>query len=208
MFALSERDLDKNILGCGDGPASFNCIANVDGKKIMSVDSIYQLGKKQIEERIRETFHIVIEQTKENRDKFIWTTIKNVDELGKIRLSAMETFLNDYEAGKSEGRYLCAKLPNLPFPDGQCDLSLSSHFLFLHSENLSLDFHFKAINEMLRVSAEARIFPLLDVNSIRSQYVNEIVNEFSRMGYCAEESEVNYEFQKGGNRMLKIFRNK
>lgn len=90
-------------------------------------------------------------------------------------MAAMKNFLNDFEVGKRDKRYVYAGLPVLPFADHQFDLSLSSHFLFLYNDNLSLEFHLQAINEMLRVSKEVRIFPsLLDVNAIRSLYVNEV----------------------------------
>lgn len=208
MFNLNESDLDKYILGCGDGPASFNCIMKQMGKKIISIDPIYQLTKDEISKRIDETYQNVINQTKQNLDKFIWTKIKDIEELGKIRMMAMGKFLEDYDVGKAEKRYIVAELPNLPFEDDQFDLSLSSHFLFLYSNNLSLEFHIQSINEMLRVSKEVRIFPLLDVYGKRSPYVDAVIGRFIEIGYDVEEVKVDYEFQKGGNAMLKIIKNK
>ena len=206
MFDLNERDLGKSILGCGDGPASFNCIMNKNGRKVTSVDIIYQFTAAEIEQRINETFDIVITQTRNNSDKFIWTKIKDINELGSIRLSAMKEFLNDYEKGKTEGRYIFAEMPGLPFNDNNFDLALSSHFLFLHSDNLSLDFHLKSIAEMLRTAKEVRIFPLLDVNGNESPYVETVMNVYKEKGYSAERSKVDYEFQIGGNKMLVIKR--
>lgn len=204
MFNLTQADLEKYILGCGDGPASFNSTMKQKGKKVISVDPIYQFSAKDIEKRIEATYYNVIKQTKKNQDQFIWTKIKNVEHLGEIRMAAMKEFLADYDLGKSEERYVFAQLPNLPFKDKQFDLSLSSHFLFLYSDNLSWEFHVKSINEMLRISREVRIFPLLDVNTRRSAYVDNIINMYIEMGYYVEEVKVNYEFQKGGNTMLKI----
>ncbi len=40
MFALSERDLVGRILGCGDGPASFNAEATAEGHSVISCDPI------------------------------------------------------------------------------------------------------------------------------------------------------------------------
>jgi hypothetical protein len=204
MFSLTEADLNKSILGCGDGPAGFNSAMNRNGKKMVSVDPIYQLTANEIEKRIDETCQTVISQTKLNQDKFIWTTIKNVEELAEIRMTAMKEFLSDYEIGRNEKRYVYAELPVLPFSNNQFDLALSSHFLFLYSDNLSLDFHIQAINEILRVSGEVRIFPLLDVNAIRSPYVEKVIEYYSNMNYSVNELKVNYEFQKGGNTMLRI----
>jgi hypothetical protein len=204
MFDLKDSDLNKSILGCGDGPASFNFRMNKNNKKVISVDIIYQFTKAEIEQRINETFKVVIEQTGNNVDKFIWTNFKDVDELGRIRLDAMKDFLNDYDKGKTEGRYIFAEMPELPFNNKSFDLALSSHFHFLHSDNLSLDFHLQSIAEMLRVAKEVRIFPLLDVNGNESPYVETVMNEYEKKGYSAEKVKVDYEFQKGGNKMLVI----
>ena len=35
MFALSDADLDGRLLGCGDGPASFNAVATRRGAKVI-----------------------------------------------------------------------------------------------------------------------------------------------------------------------------
>jgi hypothetical protein len=204
MFNLKESEINKSIIGCGDGPASFNCTMNKNGKKVVSVDIIYQFTATEIERRIIETFEVVIDQTRNNKDKFIWTKIKDINELGRIRLSAMNDFLQDYERGKAENRYLFAELPVLPFNNNHFDLALSSHFLFLHSDNLSLDFHLQSVNEMLRVAKEVRIFPLLGVNAKESPYVEPVIDYFSRKGYSAERVKVDYEFQIGGNKMLEI----
>jgi hypothetical protein len=141
MFNLTELDLNKNILGCGDGPASFNSTMKQKGKKVVSIDPIYQFTKEEILTRINETYQNVMNQTIRNRDKFIWTSIKDVEALGKIRMTAMEQFLADYDCGRNEKRYIYAELPALPFEDKQFDLSLSSHFLFLYT----FVFHIRAI---------------------------------------------------------------
>ena len=79
---------------------------------------------------------------------------------------------------------------------------MSSHFLFLYTDNLTYEFHFKAIKEMLRVSNEARIFPLLDVNAKKSPFVQKTISDFQEKEI--EIRKVNYEFQIGGNELLII----
>ena len=105
--------LRKRILGCGDGPASFNSYITKNGGKAVSIDPIYQMKKEEIADRISETYEIVIEQTRNNIDKFNWTNIRSVDELGEIRMKAMKDFLLDFEGGKEEGRYIHAELPRI-----------------------------------------------------------------------------------------------
>ncbi len=204
MFNLSQSDLDKKILGCGDGPASFNFELTQKGGQVVSIDPIYQMSKVEIENRISETYDDVINQTSKNREKFVWKNIKSVEELGEIRISSMRKFLDDFECGLRENRYISLEMPNLPFSDNQFDLSLSSHFLFLYSDNLNYDFHLKSIREMLRVSGEVRIFPIMDLNANISPYVDDIQNELKRDGVESEIIRVNYEFQRNGNEMLRL----
>ena len=40
MFALSDADLGLTIVGCGDGPASFNAEATALGATVISCDPI------------------------------------------------------------------------------------------------------------------------------------------------------------------------
>ncbi len=202
MFDLTTEDLSKKILGCGDGPASFNSHCNRNGGDVISVDPIYEMTRQEIEQRIQETYDTVLSQTKENTDLFKWDRIKSVEALGDVRMKAMLDFLDSFEAGLETGTYLAGSLPNLPFSDKQFDISLSSHFLFLYTQNLSYSFHVEAIEEMLRVSGQARIFPLLDVNGKTSSYLNDVINHFNH--YSLEIRTVDYEFQIGGNKLLVI----
>ena len=204
MFSLTSEDINLKILDCGGGPSSFNAEANKRGKTVISIDPIYNLSADVIEMRINETYDDVINQTRVNADKFIWHNISSVEELGRIRMAAIKQFLNDFEQGKIERRYISAELPSLPFNDKEFDIALSSHFLFLYSSNLSLDFHRKAINEMVRVAREIRIFPLVSVNADPSPYVEHIKKELKNKGYKIAIEKVDYEFQKGGNEMFKI----
>jgi hypothetical protein len=207
MFDLSEDELELHILGCGDGPASFNAEMHQRGRRVLSCDPIYQFSAQQIERRIAETYHLVLEQAQQNVDTFIWTTIGSLQELGRVRMCAMQRFLADYEQGKKEGRYLAASLPQLPFRERRFDLALCSHFLFLYSNWLSLDFHRAAIEEMCRVATEVRVFPLLDLEGNVSPHVKTVVQELRWAGCSVEIRRVPYEFQRGGDEMLKVWSN-
>ena len=202
MFDLQPADLGKKIIGCGDGPASFNAVANQNGGHVISVDPIYVLTKAEIEKRIEETYQTVISQTERNQEKFRWDQIRSVEALGQIRMEAMQVFLASYEAGKADQVYIPGTLPVLPFEDAAFELALCSHFLFLYSENLSYTFHVEAIQEMLRIAKEVRIFPLLDVNAQRSSHLDGVLAAFQ--GKKIEIRKVNYEFQIGGNEVLII----
>jgi hypothetical protein len=205
MFDLTASELSLRILGCGDGPASFNVECNQRGGQVTSIDPLYYFSLDAIEKRIGETYEEVMRQTHANQDKYIWDTISSPDDLGRIRMEAMQCFLASYEKGRVQGRYIPGELPYLPFAAQTFDLALSSHFLFLYTDNLAFDFHINAIREMLRVAQEVRIFPLLDVNAQASRYLNGVLETFRQ--YDPEICTVNYEFQRGGNKMLRIRNN-
>jgi hypothetical protein len=145
-----------------------------------------------------------MEQTRKNKNEFVWNHISSVEELGRVRMEAMKDFLYDYPAGRKEGRYIDASLPSLPFKDGAFDIALCSHFLFLYSEHLSEDFHIQSIKEICRVSSETRIFPLLELCAKKSRHLESIADRLGKDGLAVTIEKVPYEFQKGGNEMMKI----
>ena len=204
MFALSDEDLKKRFLDCGSGPASFNCILTRRGGSIISVDPIYRFDSSCIRRRIDETYEQIMEQTRKNKEEFIWRDIPSIEALGRVRMAAMSEFLSDFDAGIKEGRYADASLPHLRFKDGDFDIALCSHFLFLYSEQLSEDFHLHSIEELCRVSSEARIFPLLELGARRSRHLEAVIARLQDDGFEALLERVPYEFQEGGNEMLRI----
>lgn len=204
MFALSEQDiLAKKIISFGDGPASFNAEATKKGARIISVDPIYKFSVKELTDRISETKDIILEQARKNEQNYHWTKIRDLTELENLRMFAMNLFLDDFEQGFSEGRYISGKLPGrMDFPNNTFDIGLSSHFLLLYSE-LGLNFHIQAIQEMLRVCREIRIFPICDLNSNKTDLLNEIIDYFGNT-YHLEIIRSSYEFQKNANEMLAL----
>ena len=161
----------------------------------------------QIEGRVEENYDTLISQVKQNSDNFVWDFFSDPAHCGRFRLETMRKFLDDFEVGKKQGRYLPESLPTLNFTDCQFDLALCSHLLFLYSVQLSFDFHRDSIQELCRVSQEVRIFPLLTLNCERSPYVAPIQSHFSEAGFTVDICRVPYEFQKGGNEMMRIHRN-
>ena len=43
-----------------------------------------------------------MQQMRENMDNYVWTNIKNLDELENVRMFAMRLFLSDYEQKKKK----------------------------------------------------------------------------------------------------------
>jgi hypothetical protein len=210
MFALTDADLAGTILGCGDGPASFNAEATALGHRVVSCDPIYGFSAGDIERRVEECRDTVISQVKRHMDGFVWDYFRDPDHLGECRLAAMRQFLADFELGKREDRYIAASLPKLPFQDNQFSLAVVSHLLFLYSEQLDLNFHLAAVEELLRVADELRVFPMLDLERRWSRHVGPVRDHLERAGFEVQVVAVEYEFQRAedhaGNRMMRARR--
>lgn len=204
MFELTDTHLSKRILGCGDGPSSFNAEASESGATVVSVDPIYAFSRAEIQSRIEATYAQILEQTRKNLETFVWERFKSVDELGQARMQAMNRFLDDYDKGRNDGRYRVAELPRLPFAEREFELALCSHFLFLYSQQLGEQFHIDSVLELCRVATEVRVFPLLNLAGEPAPAVAKVVETLESKGIQAEIVTVGYEFQRGGNTMLRI----
>jgi len=64
ILALTDAELGLRIIGCGDGPASFNAEATRRGTRVVSCDPIYQYDVEQIRSRIESTYSQILEQTR------------------------------------------------------------------------------------------------------------------------------------------------
>ena len=204
MFDLSDDDLSGRILGCADGPASFNAEAAARGISVVSCDPIYAFDAGQIERRVVECHDDLIAQVEKRRDLFVWTEFGSPQGIGRHRLAVMRKFLADYQSGKSAGRFVAGALPALPFENGAFDLALVSHFLFLYSDRLDSEFHTAGVRELLRVAREIRIFPLTTLEAKRSGHVGAVLEFAHSRGWAAEVCQVPYEFQRGANEMLRV----
>ncbi len=207
MFALGESDLDRRIIGCGDGPAAFNAEMTRRGKRVVSVDPLYRFAADEIRQRIHEVCDQMVEGARSKADAFNWTDFGSPEELGRRRMEIMQTFLADFPTGRLQGRYIEAALPRLPFRPCEFELALCSHLLFTYSRLLSEDDHVAAIGEMCRVAGEARIFPILDMfDGGRSRHVDGVIGRLRDTGFAVALERVPYEFQRGGNEMLRVVR--
>ena len=67
-------------------------------------------------------------------------------------------------------------------------------------------FHLAALREMCRVAADVRVFPLIALDGQRSAHVDPCVAGLREAGYEVSIESVAYEFQRGGDQMLRIRR--
>lgn len=204
MFHLTSDELNLAILDCGGGPASFNAQMTSQGGKVISCDPIYQFSADEIAGRIQETYQTVIAGVKANCNNYIWHNIESPEQMGKIRMEAMNQFLEDFPLGLQQGRYALDELPSLSFSDRQFDLALCSHLLFTYSDHLSMEFHLSSIKELCRVAKKVRIYPLLNISGEESSLLLPVLQKLQQDGYKTEIKQVDYEFQKGGNKLLSV----
>ena len=204
MFSLTEEDLAGTILGCGDGPASFNAEATTRGCRVSSCDPIYALGGDVIRRRFDECAGPLMAQVRATPEHYVWTFHRDADGLLRNRRGAMDRFLDDYASPAARGRYVAAALPALPFANGAFDLAVVSHLLFLYSGLLDLPVHERSIREQCRVAREVRIFPLVSLDCAPSPHVEPIVAALTCSGFEVEMRVVDYEFVRWANRMMRI----
>lgn len=206
MFGLTPDELKLAILDCAGGPASFNGEMYCQGYNVVSCDPVYQFTVNEMRSRIEDIYQTVIDGARANWDRFVWQDIQSPEHMGQLRMAAMCKFLDDFPLGIQQGRYVTDELPVLSFDRSQFDLALCSHFLFTYSEQLGADFHLASILEMCRVAKEVRVFPLLvNFSGEKSPWLQPVMHELQQRGYRVELRQVNYEFQKGGNQLLRIW---
>jgi len=204
FFLLSEEDLSKRILGCSDGPASFNAELTKRGADVTSIDPIYKFSSQQLKHRIAEAYAEVMPQMHLNQDNYIWKSIPSVERLGQLRSGSMNTFIADFDEGKNQGRYLDEALPNLNIDDNAYDLALCSHYLFLYSKQLNLMLHLSSLKELARVAKEVRVYPLTTLKGDESPHLAPVMSLLNVAGYRTSLVDVSYEFQKGATQMLVV----
>ena len=206
MFGLTARDLSVGVLDCGGGPASFTAELSASGMRAVSVDPIYLLSGSEIWERFKATVTPMLAQVRATPEDWIWTYHRDPDDLLANRRAAIEKFLADYDDGLREHRYIVGELPSLPLDSGSFGLAVCSHLLFLYSDLLSEAFHIQSTLELCRVAHEVRLFPLLTLQREPSPYLAPVRVALESEGLISEVVSVDYELQRGGNQMLRIYR--
>src|SRR5271166_3142883 len=81
MFRLGSDDLRGRILGCGDGPASFNAEMTAAGHFVVSVDPIYFCSGSEIGAKFEASSEKVIGQVRATLGKWNWDYHRDPDGL-------------------------------------------------------------------------------------------------------------------------------
>lgn len=206
MFVLGGEDLGRRLLGVGDGPASFNAEWSAAGGDVVSVDPVYVHPGPAIASRFDDAASVVHAMVAREHHRFLWNDIASPDEMVARRRRALDGFLAHYRHPESAGRYVAGSVPILPFRADSFDLVLCSHLLFLYSHVLDAAMHEAALRDMLRVAPELRVFPLLDMDGMRSAHLGPVTCALEASGHRVAIERVPYEFQRGACEMLRVLR--
>ena len=207
FFDLKLEDLkDKKVLDCPSGASSFVSTLKQNDIDVIGVDLLYEFDIESIETQGYKTIEKIYQDTSW-MDVYKMDFYKSKENHRNHRENALKAFVNDF----NKKDYIFAKLPNLPFENKEFDLALSSHLLFVYDNMLDYEFHKNSILEMLRVSKEVRIFPLVDFKNSKvleeknfSPFVYKILEELK--DFKCEIVKVDFEFQPKANYYLKILK--
>jgi hypothetical protein len=208
MFELDENRLRKGpVLDCASGPASFAAEANQAGFFVTACDVLYDLSSGQLLAKGIKDIEHVFDKFDGAEHLYTWKHYKDKEKIMTLRQKSLKIFTQDFESGCSQGLYVQAALPWLPFAGYSFSLVLSSHFLFLYGDRLGLEFHRSCLTELVRVSAEeVRIFPLQGLDAKPYPHMDALLLFLASQGICVEIVEVPFEFQKGSNKMMRLYR--
>lgn len=184
MFNLTTMDLRQKVVSFADGVSTFNRQASEQGFTVYSVDPLYQLSAPQIQQEF-------VRQVKQP--------------LSESQQERLRLFIEDYPDGQAQQRFQAGELTQLPLPHQQVGVGLCSHYLF-YDEQLDELFYLAALEEMLRVAYEVRVFPLVEADGQPSPHVSLVQEHFAKQGYLVELQQVSYPMLPRDNEMLLIRR--
>lgn len=205
FFDLDEKALvGKKVLDCPSGASSFIKTAKEKGIVARGADILYQFDIEEIKKQGLKTIDYIYKDTSW-MDGYSFEFYKSIPEHRTYREGALKGFYEDFNSFD----YSYEELPKLNYEDDTFDLLVSSHFLFTYDDRFSYEFHKDSILEMLRVSKEVRIFPLVGYqNSMEkeeknfSPYVYKLLEDLKE--FSPKIQKVDFEFQINAGYMLKV----
>src|SRR6185369_4107934 len=116
------------------GAASFAAEAAPLGIDVTAVDPLFENPVEKLRGIGETDIDHVMEEVAKVRHVYTSSYFESVEQMRTARRRTLDLFCADFAGRRAEGRYLPALLPNLPFEDGQFDLVLSGHMLFIYDD--------------------------------------------------------------------------
>ncbi|WP_276301925.1 hypothetical protein [Halorussus lipolyticus] len=195
----------ESVLDCPGGACAFVSEANTRGIEAVGVDLMYDVPPDELRQKCEEDIDRAIAGFDGVEDQFVWEFYDDVADVRAHWSQAYQAFIDDYEDRFDTGRYLPAKLPDLPFEDDSFSLVLSAHLMFLYMDKLDHEFHERSLLELARVASdEVRVYPLERFDGHRYPRLDELLDMLAEEGYETEIRSVPFEFQRGADELLRI----
>lgn len=204
IFDLKPEDYEKTILDFPGSISSFNADAHLKGAHITSSDAIYRLNIEEMRDYANNLFEMNAAYLKKHANKILKEGDQALDSIFAMWERNKLHFLQDYAAGKRQGRYESVLMPELPYVNHQFQLALCSDYVFCrHAQNSCRPE--QVVFELCRVSEELRIFPLLTEKGEISEWLGPVMLELQNNNYGIEIREVSFKNLIGANAMLRVW---
>ena len=205
MFALTSLDLTQNIVEYGSGPTIFNAEMHKIGHRVVSIDPQFGSSQTEVKLYFDKDFETAQKEMQHCKSQFNDSKYGSLDAFLKHRRAGMHLFYEDYVLGYTEGRYIDAKLADLPFDNFQFKIAVSSHCFFGNRGNEDLAFHTSEIRALARIAEEVRIFPLTDPMGNISEVLGPLLLHLQQEKLGVELREVPYELQSNRSALLRVW---
>lgn len=203
MFGLTEADvLSGPVLDCPGGAGGFAAGVRTRGGTVVSADPVYAQDAPAIVGAARAGLERGLAYLERNRDSYVWTWFRDVEDLVARRREGLEAFAADFRG--ADARHVAASLPHLPFAEGAFRLALSGYLLFTYPDHFDLAWHRDALDELTRVAGEVRVYPLIDTAYERYPALDELRRGLDARGHPSEVRRVEYAFQRGADEVLVV----
>lgn len=193
----------RAILDVAAGVSSFCAEARERGLEVTAFDRIYEWPAEEIVRRCRPDLEHVLSAI-DGLKTYKWDFYETPEKLRGLRERAYRTFLEDYRRHRGT-RYVAGSLPDLPFADGQFDLTLVSYLLLVYEDQFDYEFHQRSLLELMRVTrGEARLYPIVTFEARRSTFLDRFRADPALAHLHFEEVPTDFEFLVGSNWFLRV----
>lgn len=206
MFQLSNPLFTPGpILDVAAGASSFTAEANRNGYHAIAVDPLYRLdpqiihthGQREIEESTAKLTGL--------KDFYDWSYYGSLEAHQRNRERSLQVFVRDYSANPS--RYIDATVPDTGLEGNRYALILCSHFLFLYADQFDVEFHIRAIRELIRLcrpGGEIRLYPLSTLKRERYPHMTTLLDAIRSDGVTADITPTPFRFLQSADAYLRI----
>ncbi len=193
----------RRVLDVAAGPSSFTAEARASGANPVAIDPLYGYTHEALATYVQLDYDRMFREMRRLESLLTYQYFPSFEAAEASRRSAAAKFLADYEDGFVQGRYVGGALPRLPFADGEFDLTLCAHFLFLYAARFDYVWHLAACRELVRVTAgEVRIHPVCGLGGQPYPELPRLQADLRAVGITTRVISVDYKFFAGADTTL------